>query len=109
MNYQVRLSRQAKVELGNIFEYICYDLQSPESAQNLVHRLEEGIFSLSYLPHRFREIEKIPWHSEGIRQMPIGRYLVFYSISEAEKTVFVLHIVSERMNVQKYFGKFVFA
>ncbi|MBE6061820.1 MAG: type II toxin-antitoxin system RelE/ParE family toxin [Clostridium sulfidigenes] len=86
MIYEVEISAQADVDLRGIFEYIAYELQSPENAIGQLDRLEENIMKLDQMPERFRQYEKEPWHSRGLRIMPIDNYCVLY-IPDAEKAV----------------------
>lgn len=86
MIYEVEISAQADVDLRSIYEYIAYELQSPENATGQLDRLEENIMKLDQIPERFRQYEKEPWHSRGLRIMPIDNYCVLY-IADAEKAV----------------------
>lgn len=86
MIYEVEISAQADVDLRGIFEYIAYELQSPENAIGQLDRLEENIMKLDQMPERFRQYEKEPWHSRGLRIMPVDNYCVLY-IPDAEKAV----------------------
>ena len=67
MIYEVELSEQADSVLRGIFEYIAFELQSPENAIGQLDRLEEQILSLDTLPERYRKYEKEPWKSRGFR------------------------------------------
>lgn len=78
MNFQVNITRQAEDDLRGIFEYIAYELQSVQNAIGQLGRLEKAIFSLEQMPERYRAYEKEPWHSRGLRVMPVDNYLVFY-------------------------------
>lgn len=86
MIYEVEISAQADVDLRSIYEYIAYELQSPENAIGQLDRLEEDIMKLGQMPERFRQYEKEPWHSRGLRIMPVANYCVLY-IPDAEKAV----------------------
>lgn len=86
MIYEVEISAQADFDLRGIFEYIAYELQSPENAIGQLDRLEENIMKLDQMPERFRQYEKEPWHSRGLRIMPVDNYCVLY-IPDAEKAV----------------------
>ena len=46
MIYEVEVSEQADSDLRGIFEYIDFELQSPENASGQLDRLEEQILSL---------------------------------------------------------------
>ena len=63
MIYEVEVSEQADRDLREIFEYIAFELQSPENAIGQLNRLEEQILSLDAMPKRYRKYEKEPWKS----------------------------------------------
>ena len=44
--------------MREIFEYIAFELQSPENASGQLDRLEEQILSLDTMPERYRKYEK---------------------------------------------------
>ena len=51
--------------MRGIFEYIAFELQSPENASGQLDRLEEQILSLDTMPERYQKYEKEPWKSES--------------------------------------------
>ena len=61
MIYEVEVSEQADSDLRGIFEYIAFELQSPENASRQLDHLEEQILSLDTMPQRYRQYEKEPW------------------------------------------------
>lgn len=67
MIFEVEISAQADVDLRGIYEYIAYELQSPENASGQLDRLEENIMKLDQMPERFRQYEKEsrPSHHAG--------------------------------------------
>ena len=56
-------AKKAFADLREIFEYIAFELQSPENAIGQLDRLEEQILSLDAMPKRYRKYEKEPWKS----------------------------------------------
>ena len=78
MIYEVEVSEQADSDLRGIFEYIAFELQSPENASGQLERLEEQILSLDTMPERNRKYEKEPWKSRGLRVLPVDNYVVLY-------------------------------
>ncbi len=86
MIFIIEVSDQADIDLRNIYEYIAFELQSPENASGQLDRLEKSILSLGQMPERFREYEKEPWHSRGLRIMPVDNYCVLY-IPDLEKAL----------------------
>ena len=93
MNYQVEISNQADNDIREIYEYIAYELQAPESAAGQIDRLEKGILSLDYMPIRFRAYEKEPWKSRGLRMFPIDNYIIFYIPNDDTKTVTIMRVM----------------
>jgi toxin ParE1/3/4 len=86
MIFEIEISAQADNDLRNVYEYIAYELQSPENAKGQLDRLEKSILSLEQMPERFRAYEKETWYSRGLRIMPVDNYCVLY-IPDVEKSV----------------------
>ena len=93
MIYEVELSEQADSDLRGIFEYIAFELQSPESASGQLDRLEEQILSLDTMPERYRKYEKEPWKSRGFRVLPVDNYVVLYIPDSNKKVVTILRVM----------------
>ena len=93
MIYEVEISEQADSDLRRIFEYIAFELQSPENASGQLDRLEEQILSLDTLPERYRKYEKEPWKSLGLRVLPVDNYVVFYIPDSDKKVVIILRVM----------------
>lgn len=93
MTFKVNIARQAEEDLRGIFAYIAYDLQSFRNAAGQLDRLEKAILSLDEMPERYRAYEKEPWHSRGLRVMPVDRYLIFYIPYPSAKTVEVIRVM----------------
>ena len=76
MIYEVEVSKQADSDLRGIFEYIAFELQSPENASGQLDRLEEQILNLDTMPERYRKYENEPWKSRGLRVLPVDLSLI---------------------------------
>ena len=87
MNYEVKLSEQADSDIRGIFEYIAFELQSPENASGQLDRLEEQILSLDIMPERYRKYENEPWKSRGLRVLPVDNYVIFYIPDSIRMTI----------------------
>ena len=68
MIYEVEVSEQADSDLRGIFEYIAFELQSPENAIGQLDRLEEQIFGAVMAFARTGKPEY-----EGLPQWPASR------------------------------------
>lgn len=93
MIYEVEVSEQADSDLREIFEYIAYELQSPQNASGQLDRLEEQILSLDTVPERYRKYEKEPWKSCGLRVLPVDNYVVLYIPDSDKKVVTILRVM----------------
>lgn len=99
ISYEVRMSNQANYDIKSIYEYIAFELLSPENAVGQVIRLEESILNLDTLPERFKEYDKEPWKSRGLRIMPVDNYLVFYIPDKEKRQVVVIRVMYAGRNV----------
>ena len=93
MIYEVEVSEQADCDLRGIFEYIAFELQSPENASGQLDRLEEQILSLDTMPERYRKYEKEPWKSRGLRVLSVDNYVVLYISDSDKKVVTILRVM----------------
>ena len=93
MIYSVQITSRAESDLRAIYEYIAYDLQSVSNASRQLQRLEENILSLDQMPNRYPAYLEEPWHSRGLRVMPVDNYLVFYIPDTATQTVSVIRVM----------------
>ena len=105
MIYEVRLTTEAENDLRSIFEYIAFELQSPQNATGQLDRLEQSIMSLDQMPERFRVYEKEPWHSRNLRIMPVDNYLVFYIPNHEEHTVKVMRVMYGGRDIAKQLNR----
>ena len=86
MTYKIDISKQAQADLRGIYEYIAYNLLSPQSAVRQLERLEEHIMGLNQMPMRFKKYESEPWRTRGMRVMPVDNFVVMY-IPNVEKSI----------------------
>ena len=93
MIYEVEVSKQADSDLRGIFEYIAFELQSPENASGQLDRLEEQILNLDTMPERYRKYENEPRKSRGLRVLPVDNYVVLYIPDSNKKVVTILRVM----------------
>ena len=101
MIFDVKLSKQADSDLRDIYEYIAFELQAPENATGQMNRIEKMILSLEEMPERFRRYEKEPWHSQGVRIVPVDNHLVVYIPDLEMQRVTVIRVLYGRRNVDE--------
>ena len=99
MIYEVTITEQANADLRKIYEYIAFELLSPENAAGQLDRLEENIIGLEQFPEKYRAYNKEPWQSRGMRVMPVDNYLVFYILDKDAGLVTVIREMYEGRDV----------
>lgn len=99
MKFNVELTEQADKDLRSIYLYISIDLNSPDNAIKQIKRLWDAILSLDELPQRYRRYEDEPWHSRGIRVLPVDNPFV------KEKIVRIATVMYSGRNIDEHLGK----
>ena len=101
MIYEVIMTAQADADLRGIYEYIAFELLSPDNARVQLERLEESIIGLKEFPRRFRLYGKELWHSRGLRVMPVDNYQVFYILDDITRRVTIMRVMYDGRNVDE--------
>ncbi|WP_034992910.1 type II toxin-antitoxin system RelE/ParE family toxin [Liquorilactobacillus vini] len=100
--WKVVYTRSARRDLFNINDYIRYNLQSPQSANNITNKLSRTIESLNYMPLKYARYPKEPWHSLGLRFVPVAHYIIFYHPEEEKEEVQIIRIMYSGEDVFKH-------
>ena len=98
--YEVKITEPAQRQLQEIVRYIAGDLQEKRTALWMLDTLEKEILSLSTLPNRVALTEEEPWHSAGIRKLPVKNYLVYFWVNEEQKQVQITAVVFGRRDLR---------
>ena len=80
--YDVKISRMALSDMEQIYSYIADRLLEPDTAMGQYNRIAEAIQSLNILPERCALVESEPERTQGLRQMLVDNYSVFYIVGE---------------------------
>ncbi len=100
-DWKVIYTEQAEQDLRGIYEYIAFSLLEPEIAKNQTRRIMNAIAKLDQMPLRYRLYEKEPWHSKGLRILPVDNFLAFYLPAKAQETVVVIRIMYGGRNIEE--------
>ena len=79
-------------DLDGIYDYIAHTLLEPETALNLVSRIEDAILSLEMMPSRCPARKHAVYANRGSRQLFIENYTAIFRIDEAKKAVIVVTV-----------------
>lgn len=91
--YTVKITSQAEEQTQEIIYYITHELKAPDAAFHLLDILEDSIASLSHYPQRVALIDEEPWHTKGIRRLPVKNFLIYFWIDDTNMTVHVTAII----------------
>ncbi len=83
----------ARQDLREIYEYIAHTLLAPDTARSLTDRIMAEIRALEKFPERNPLYRDEPWHSQGVRFLPVKNYLVFYTVQNETETVSIARIM----------------
>lgn len=93
MTYDVIVTEQADADLREIYEYIAFELLSPDNASAQLDRLENAIMALEQFPDKHRLYESGAWRDRGLRLMPVDNFLVFYVADREKGAVTVIRVM----------------
>lgn len=99
MIYKIVYTKESELDLVNIYSYVSMDLLVPETAKNLIKNIMNAIEDLNSLPYRHKLYPSEPWHSKGLRVLPVYNYLVFYTVIEEKNTVAIIRIMYAGRNI----------
>ena len=100
MIYKIRITDQADIDIRNIYEYIAFELRSPQNASGQLERIEKCIMSLDRMPERYRFYEKEPWKSRGLHIVPVDNYCVFYIVDSEDMIVSIMRVMYSGRNIE---------
>lgn len=96
--WKVIYSGQAKLDLLNIADDICYNLLDPQSAIRITDKIMDEIKKLDSMPERFSLYQEDPWYSLGLRFFPVENCTVFYYPESQTGVVQIIRIMYSGQN-----------
>lgn len=99
--YTIKYSTKAINDLRDIYSYIAFNLQAPETAAKMVRRIRNSIKELDFMPERNPILDWEPWNSLNTRKMRVGNYLVFYIVDPLQSSVSIVRIVYGKRDIAK--------
>ena len=98
--FNVIYSPEAKNDLRSIASYILFELKAPQAAQNVTTRIRNEIRSLEEMPERYPIVEWEPWASMRMNKVPVGKYVVFYTVDSDSSVVSIIRIFYGGRNIE---------
>lgn len=73
----------------------------PNVAERLAYRILQAIKTLDEFPNRYRLCTYQDWKNKGLRILPIGNYLAFYTTEEANCIVKIYRIIYGKRDLER--------
>ena len=93
MTYHVNYSAESKQDLRDIYSYIAFELLEPDTAAGQTQRIMDAVLSLNNMPMRHTLYEYEPWHSLGLRYLPVDNYVIYYLPDKSTYSVDIIRIM----------------
>ena len=101
--YKIRVLSTAVNDFQNILFYIRYQLKNNTAAKNLNDKIQKEINNIREFPYAC-PICVIEGQLENeYRRSKVGNYLIYYTISELKKIIYIVRILYSRMNQNSVF------
>lgn len=91
MTYRVVTIPAAKQRIRDQAAYIATEQDEPARAVRWLQSVFDKIDSLAQMPRKYQTAAEDEWRDYEIRRMRLGQFLLFYTIAEETKTVWVIH------------------
>ncbi len=101
MSMHIQYTHTARRDLRKIYAYIAHALLVPDTAMALTKEMIAAVHSLAYLPERNPLYKEEPWHSQGVRFLPVKRYLIFYTVQKDAGVVTVVRILFAERDIRR--------
>ena len=90
---RIEITEQADHDLRGIYEYIAFELQSPDDAAGQLERLEKSIAKLGEFPEKFARYENDAWRDRDLRMMLVDHFRVCYILCKETSTITVIRVM----------------
>lgn len=90
--FRVSYSPEAYEDLTSIYSYIALRLKAKDTAKKQTDRIRKEIRSLGEMPERYAPVDWEPWHSMGMRKLPIDNYVAYYLVDQDAQRVEIVRI-----------------
>lgn len=101
MTWKINYSASSRDDLQSIFDYIAYELLSPEYAAGQVERIMKATRSLEEMPLKHPVYSEEPWKTKRVRFLPVDNYIVFYLPRKECYTVNIIRIIYSGRDMQR--------
>ena len=95
-DYRIEFTTRAKHDMLETHNYISNNLKEPGIADKLLDKIEATIQTLDTMPLRHAIEQDEQLQQRNLRKIIVDNYLVFYTVNEVTKTVFIVRVLYGR-------------
>ena len=96
--YSAAFTESAKKDIKESVDYIEFSLHNPSAADRLMDKIDEELENLEFNPYSCAVIDDPLLQTIGLRFCIVENYLLFYTVSEEEKSISVIRFLHGRRN-----------
>lgn len=96
--YDIRVSQVYQCDLRTVLRYISRNLDAPYTAVQLLDSIESAVENLAVMPARYPLVEDPYLREKNFRTCSVKNYVIFYKISEENKTVCIHRLLHAKQN-----------
>lgn len=99
MNYSLDITESFENDVGSVIEYISHKLYNPDASERLLRNTENTVSKIAENPFLYPVYHDETISEKGYRYAVISKYLIFYLIDEASKTIHISRFLYGGQNV----------
>lgn len=96
--YDIKFTPHSRDDLDSIFHYISNTLYAPQSAKNLMQKIEKSILNLSDYPFMSPLIDDKLLSRKGLRKLVIDDYIVIYKVLKNSCVVIIYRVLNGKID-----------
>ena len=101
--YNIVFTKCFNDELSDALDYISQNFDNPSAANKILNKLSDKISLIADNPVLFPLYHDDELAGKGVRYTVISKYLLFYEVNEAKKSVELLHFIYGNRNIPDMF------
>ena len=98
--YSKIYSISSRNDVKQVIGYLKHTLKSPSAANNLYNLVNSTVKKLQTFPYKHPKIDDPLLASYHIRYVTLKSYLLFYTVTEETKTIYIIRFLYSRRNWQ---------
>ena len=95
--FEIRETREAKLDLKQLAAYMIYSLKNGKAASNFLDQYKKQIQNLATFPFGYREIG-FKYQGYEIRMKPFSSYNIFFVVDAMKHQITILRVLKNRQD-----------